>query len=68
VQNVPSLLRFLLFLVKCETETFYIPRVQGEREFCNLKTSGHLDRVFSNQKSKFGSSLEGLAIEDVGLF
>jgi hypothetical protein len=31
-------------------------------------SAGLLDGLFSNQKSKFGLNLEGLAMEDVGIF
>jgi hypothetical protein len=33
-----------------------------------LANSGLPDGLFSNQKSKFGKILEGLAMEDVGIF
>jgi hypothetical protein len=35
--------------------------------FCNIGP-GLPDGLFSNQKFKFGQILEGLALEDVGLF
>jgi hypothetical protein len=33
-----------------------------------LQNSGLPDGIFSNQKSQFGQTLEGLAMEDVGIF
>jgi hypothetical protein len=68
--NQPNLLAVGCQYFKCEAQLLYQTQ---KKQICEQKvtpwsTAELPDGLFSNQKSKFGSILEGLAMEDVGIF